>query len=177
MVTITVGEYSILVQRHGMPAILDDYRKHAALVEEFDLSAAEGELCFFAVAKPNEWPFLVVAQRFSPSSPGFEPGILLVPETKVLFIGAGQRLLAYNLNGPTRLWTDTAEAGFWCWNRHGDYIVMSAELELAAWTIEGKKLWTMFVEPPWSYNIVGDEVHLDVMGRESGFPIANGPAR
>jgi len=28
---------------------------------------------------------------------------------------------------------------------------MSAELELAAWRTDGTKLWTTFVEPPWTY--------------------------
>jgi hypothetical protein len=61
------------------------------------------------------------------------------------------------------------------WHRFGDYVLMSAELELAAWDIQGKKLWTTFVEPPWEYSVVGGRVHLDVMGNESVFSIAEGP--
>ena len=52
---------------------------------------------------------------------------------------------------------------------------MEAELELAAWTIQGHKLWTTFVEPPWSYNVVGDTVTLDVMGTITTFPLISGP--
>jgi hypothetical protein len=52
---------------------------------------------------------------------------------------------------------------------------MSAELEFAAWDINGRKLWSTFVEPPWSYEIRGDQVELDVMGRKSTFVLAIGP--
>lgn len=41
---------------------------------------------------------------------------------------------------------------------------MLAELELAAWAMGGRKLWTMFVEPPWSYTVHEQTVTLDVMG-------------
>ena len=80
--------------------------------------------------------------------PGFDPGLLLVPETGVLFLGAGERLLAYGLDQPRRLWEDTAEVGFWGWGRFGETVLMSAELELAAWDTSGRKLWTTSVEPP-----------------------------
>jgi hypothetical protein len=50
-----------------------------------------------------------------------------------------------------------------------------AELDLAAWARSGGKLWTTFVEPPWSYQVVGEHVRLDVMGRKSAFPVGSGP--
>ena len=101
--------------------------------------------------------------------------MLLIPETNVLFIGAGTRLLAYHLDRPRRLWVDENNAGFWGWAQHGDVALMSAELELAAWDRNGRKLWTMFVEPPWTYRVESGMVDLDVMGRLSSFPIASGP--
>lgn len=57
----------------------------------------------------------------------------------------------------------------------GDVVVMSAELELAAWTVTGHKLWTAFVEPPWDYSVEDDQILLDVMGRRSRFGILHGP--
>jgi hypothetical protein len=48
-------------------------------------------------------------------------------------------------------------------------------VELAASTIDGTKLWRTFVEPPWSYAMVGDDVHLDVMGERSRFHKRTGP--
>ena len=55
-------------------------------------------------------------------------------------------------------------------------MLMAAELEFAAWDIHGAKLWTTFVEPPWTYRVEGDLVHLDVMGNMSSFPLAAGPS-
>ena len=106
---------------------------------------------------------------------GFSPGVLVVPETDVLFVGAGERLLAYDLAHPARLWEDVAKVGFWGWARYGDVVVMSAELELAAWDIEGTKLWTTFVEPPWSYEVTDDILKLDIMGVKSEFSLGRGP--
>jgi len=176
MFEVGIGEYSLTVHRGPLPSIYGSYRQHAALAEEFGLDQPEGEACFVAVQSSGDWPSLLVALRFEPYVEGFHPGVLLVPETKVLFIGAGERILAYGLAGPSRLWEDTADTGFWGWKRHGDVVLMSAELELAAWDTSAKKLWTMFVEPPWSYEVVGQQVHLDVMGKNAVFPIHDGPS-
>ena len=69
----------------------------------------------------------------------------------------------------------SSDVGFWGWRRHGDIVLMSAELEFAAWDVSGRKLWSTFVEPPWSYEILGDRVELDVMGRKSSFVAGIGP--
>ena len=100
---------------------------------------------------------------------------MLVPETDLLLLGAGDRLLAYRLDLPEQLWEDVADAGFWFWARFEDVIVMSAELEMAAWDIHGHKLWSMFVEPPWHYAISEAEVLLSVMGRTRTFSLRTGP--
>lgn len=113
-----------------------------------------------------------------PSAPGFSPGVLLVPGTGHLFLGAGTRLLGYQAGGGTwrRAWEDEAEVGFWGWRQHGDVIFMSAELQLAAWSASGTKLWSAFAEPPWSYQVTDDgQVRLDVMGTVSTFSARTGP--
>jgi hypothetical protein len=120
---------------------------------------------------------LVVTQWFSPSVAGFSPGVLVVSERQVAFIGAGTRLLCYGRPGDQwiRLWEDEADVGFWGWRRHGNVVVMSAEIEMAAWNISGEKLWTSFVEPPWSYEVIEGIARLDVMGTVSSFPLDTGP--
>src|SRR5271156_3091452 len=105
---IAVGDYSLLVHRGPMPSIYGSYRQHSSLADEFDLDNPDGESCFVAVGKSGEGPSLIVAQRFDPCVVGFDPGVLLVPETRVVFIGAGVRLLAYMLDGPKKLWEDSA---------------------------------------------------------------------
>jgi hypothetical protein len=113
--------------------------------------------------------------RYAPSVHGFAPGILIVPETGITFFGAGTTLLAYQLgSAPHRLWEDSADVGFWSWRRHGATVVMSAEIELAAWDINGSKLWSRFVEPPWTYEVAAGQVTLDIMGDVRHFSLREG---
>jgi len=176
MFKVGIDEYSLTVHRGPLPLVYGDYRKNASLADEIDLNSPEGEVCFVSAGLANRWPSLVVAQRFSPSEAGFSPGVLLVPETEVLFIGAGVRLLAYSLDGPARLWEDSTDAGFWCWNRHGGFVLMSGELELAAWDLRGRKLWSRDVEPPWTYEVENGLVDIRIEGfKPIFFPIASGP--
>jgi hypothetical protein len=120
--------------------------------------------------------FLVVCLPYLRGS-GFSAGMLYVPETDLLFVGGGERILAYNLTTRSRLWEDTAETGFWGLSRHGDTVIMMAELEMAAWSLDGEKRWTTFVEPPWNYEVEDDSVVLDVMGTRSRFNLHTGPHR
>ncbi|HLN65513.1 MAG TPA: hypothetical protein VK464_28650 [Symbiobacteriaceae bacterium] len=170
------GSYSVRASVGGLPSLYSSYVQHAALCEEIGVSSSEGTALFVAVTDgTSEWPNLVVSQRFEPGlDSGFDPGIRLVPETHLLLIGAGTRLLAYDLQDQRRLWEDYADCGFWGWHQHGDVILMAAELELAAWDIRGNKLWSTFVEPPWGYTVHGGEVRLDVMGTISVFPLRTG---
>jgi len=61
------------------------------------------------------------------------------------------------------------------YGRPAALVVMSAELELAAWDLAGRKLWTTFVEPPWQYTVEDGSIHLDVMGTKSQFDLERGP--
>lgn len=174
-VEVGVGGARVLVGLTA-PSALAVYQQHADVVEHFDEADGPAGYAFVAVNDGGPWPQLVVTQRFQPAGAGFAPGVLLVPEQRQLFIGAGTRLLAYHARSGRwrRDWLDQAEGGFWGWCRHGDVVVMSAELELAAWTTQGRKLWTTFVEPPWSYRVGDGHVELDVMGEPSRFDLRTG---
>ncbi len=120
-----------LITSSTPPTIASAYRTHAELQDDFDeLERGDGRGYFFtAIGLGNEdWPGLVVTQRFTPSVGGFSPGVLVVPERRVAFIGAGTRLLCYGRAADQwiRLWEDEAHVGFWGWRRHGDVVVMSA---------------------------------------------------
>ncbi len=179
IVEFTVGRYRLIAYPDEPPALQSDYRDRAELSEAFDLDVVDinSTYCFCALGyTERDWPILVVEQRYSPSGYGWNHGVLLVPESGVLFIGAGERLLAYDCsNTPRRLWVDQANTGFWGWSRHDDVILISAELEFAAWSIEGVKLWSTFVEPPWTYTVAQGKIDLDVMGEHSSFPLEKGP--
>ena len=175
MFELTFGAYSVQVEDGSLPELYVEYLRRARLNVEIDVTANEGRAAFCAVSKYEEWPFLVVSLRYSPVGPGCSPGVLVVPETEVLFLGAGTQLLAFDLGTPSQLWEDVADVCFWRWRRHADIVLMSAELELAAWSLKGRKLWTTFAEPPWSYSIEDGLVKLDVMGKVSAFPLQDGP--
>ncbi len=40
---------------------------------------------------------------------------------------------------------------------------MCAELEVGAWTIQGKRQWSQFVEPPWTYRVEKGTLSVDVI--------------
>ncbi len=175
MFRVSVGEYEIGCQADGLPGLLSEYQQRAILAEDFGVADDAGaSVCFVSVGRPLMWPSLVVIQRYSPAGFGFVPGVLLVPEVHRLFIGAGTRLLGYDLSGPARLWEDHTDCGFWSWSRHERVVLMAAELELAAWDLSGHKLWSRFVEPPWEYSVTGVVVAVDVMGTVSRIDVHSG---
>ena len=178
-VEVAVGGTRLVVSL-APPSSAGIMRQHADLAEDFPVAGDTAIDGYFFVAlteDADEWPRLVVTQRYAPCGPGFPPGVLYVPENRVLFIGAGTRLLAYHERSGRwhRSWSDHAECGFWAWRQHDDIVVMSAELEMAAWNTAGTKLWTTFVEPPWSYRVDTGRVFLDVMGAERSFDLVTGP--
>ena len=173
---VTIDNWRLVSTIGSVPAGQGDYHSHARLADEFDLERS-GELWFVGAGRASiEWPEVVVCQRFGPGpDSGFCPGALIASDVATLFLGAGIRLLAYNLQTASRLWVDEADTGFGGWRRHGNVVVMSAELELAAWTTEGDKLWTTFVEPPWSYDADDTTLRLEVMGNVTRFDLLRGP--
>ncbi len=178
MFRMRIGQYTISMQSNGLPSLFEEYSKSACIVEHVKSSDSFCAPYFLSVQKNNQQPLIVITQISNLVSYAcFHPGIILVPETNILFFGAGECLLAYDLTEPKRIWEDTADTGLWGWDRYGDIVIMSAELECAAWDIKGKKLWTTFVEPPWSYSFSGDTLWLDVMGKKTSFPLKEGPIK
>jgi hypothetical protein len=176
MFFISFGEYELFCQDGDLPFMHEEYAQRATLVEDFAVADSGGEsICFCAARRRGQdWPSLAITQRYSPAVAGFNPGVLVVPETDRLFLGAGRRLLAYDLSAPSRLWEDEADTGFLFWSRYGEIVVMAAELEIAAWDVRGRKLWSRFVEPPWCYRVEGASVILDVMGTVTRLDLSTG---
>ena len=168
--------YTVLVDT-SPPFSIDMYERHAQLVDDF-ANDDGGSYGFVAVSGPGEdFPSLLLRGRFDAAGGG-GPGVVLIGQTQQLLVGAGTSLAAYDRrDGRWQLtWRDTAELGFWGWSRSSQVILMAAELQFAAWTVSGEKLWSRFVEPPWSYSVEGDSVRLDVMGTVTVFPLAGPPA-
>ncbi|HRX86370.1 MAG TPA: hypothetical protein P5572_15220 [Phycisphaerae bacterium] len=164
MFTLSIGPYQLSCAHHELPSIFDAYVRHAALAEQIDLSSSEGILSFIALTRSgDEWPSLVIAQRFQPPTNIDNVGALLVPETNRLFIGAGTRLLCYDTAKPARLWEGSADFGFWSWTHDKTEVFMAAELEFSTFDTTGEMLWTRPVEPPWHFELEPGRVVLDVM--------------
>ena len=180
---VQIGEHLVQVWRGELPGHFGSLSDLADLSERFgNLKGREDEdgtlFCVAVSPQFQTWPDLLVAQQFYPDVGGFDPGVLIVPETGLVLIGAGERLLAYRLGDPpVRLWEDAANFGFWWWDRQGDTILMAAELELAAWNLHGQKLWSTWAEPPWSYSVQNGVIQLDVMDNLSSFPLDTGPLK
>ena len=75
MFQVTIGEYYLNLVSEGLPDLYNEYKSRAILVDEIDIRNSEGKNCFVSVGKNNDWPFLVVAQRYSPAGYGFFPGV------------------------------------------------------------------------------------------------------
>ncbi len=173
-VSISVGQWQVMVDSDVPPLMYKHYVSNAELVDEISLDR-DGRY-FMTTVSPAaaDWPELVVALRYKPNVGGFDPGVAVVDST--VFIGAGDTTVCYQKDPAwTRLWVDAVELGFWGWAIHSDIVVMQGELTLAAFDSGGTKLWSRFVEPPWTYEV--DEhrqVTLDVMGTISRFDLWTG---
>jgi len=97
MFQIVVHGYTLSCFSGGLPEYYEVYREKAKLVDEIDLTRDvrhSADVCFLAVQKGSDWPFLVVAQKYAPSGLGASyPQALIIPETDMLFLGAGEGAL------------------------------------------------------------------------------------
>ncbi len=178
---VALDGYTLLSCADALPEVYGDYLKHAVLVDELDPQLAPKGNCFLAIGSSEfEWPFLAVVVGRTPKWPeqAIRPGALVVPETHRLFLGLQDRLLAYDLAIPVRLWEDRSDASreFWQWRRHGGTVLMAAELELTAWDIYGRQRWSTFVEPPWHYQVKRGMVLLTVLDTPVSFSLEEGPS-
>ncbi len=164
---VTIQGWEVEIEDGELPTDFATYLEKAQFVDQVDINNPDGRFLFLGISEgqTNEcWPSLVLAQKYQDAQQSFKPGILLLPNTCLLFVGAGERLLCYDLVGKRRLWEDQTDFGFWGWSQTGDFVLMSAELEFSVWDQHGKKLWSTFVEPPWDFQVRDDIVELDVMG-------------
>lgn len=172
---IVIGEYDLSFTLNGLPADIQNYTEHAHIVDQLPDNRAfdVDNVCVLTVAKGEDWPFLVI-RRYCEH---FNPGVLFIPETHLLLVGAGSHLSAYRLDKPRKLWHETlAENGeFIKWLRSGEFVLMTADYELAAWDIYGWKKWSVNVESPWNYHIRKGMIQLEATGSQSTFPLDIGP--
>lgn len=174
MLHATVGRYSIALATS--PELVSHSERTRAVVKE-SLVCDDDERSYLAVGVSDSGPGpeLLVEGWYSPGpSSGFFPSVLVVPDTGVTFIGAGSVALCFSLAPIAKLAHEEVEAGFWQWHLHGQFVLMSAELEFAVWSTTGMKLWSRFVEPPWHFIVQDELVTLEVMGDRQVFNLRSG---
>jgi len=175
---ISIGDYT-LIWAMGR----DAYHRHlltATVVEEISPTAGAGQVAVLAVHEDSlRGSFLLIGQGYTPRWPGdaIQFGALLVPGTGVLFVGAQDLVLAYDLGMTRRLWRERVKGGFGDWQRHGAYVVMSAGMELAVWDLHGSKQWSTSVAPPYSYAVAAGMMCVTMTGGTTSFPLAMGPSK
>lgn len=175
MTCVQVGTFEIYVWDQ-VPGHFATLRQRTKLFEEYGLqSRGPGIITTVAITPQGSEPVLVVSQHRELDPQSFPLSVLVVPETGLALIGAAHRLLAYDLRGPEKLWEDHVEFGFLEFGRHDDTIVMSGELTLTAYDLQGQERWSMFVEPPWDYAVQDGQITVDVMGRVQSFGLRCGP--
>jgi hypothetical protein len=170
-IDIAIGSYNVRTSNADASALATS----TALTESIGSERA-GARTAYASVRDSAGKSLVDITAHGFFDAGFGFGLCLVPETDRLFAGAGESARCYVLGDhPKKLWEDSADSGFLSWQRIGGHVFMSAELEFAAWKIDGTKLWTTFVEPPWNWRMVDGIIELEVMGTVARFTVAEGP--
>lgn len=163
MIEFNFDKYKIAVQTVKEPGIYDMWLDRASF-KDIDGLKNDGIPIYIGVGHGEEWYNTVIAFRSDPIEyGGFDPGILIVPETNTLFVGAGTIVRTYDLKNQKRKFEKKLSCGFWGWSRHHDLILMQEESEFGIYTLDGQEIWSTFVEPPWSFDIEDNRVKLDVM--------------
>jgi hypothetical protein len=155
------------------------YVTGARVFREYEPGTEESTMrCLVTITDyTGTWPDRFDLALVLPQLRGFSPGVLIVPETKIAFIGSLDVIVAYRLETCEEIWEDVIFGGFWGWNRSGDVVLMQGELEFIAFDLHAAKKWSTPVEPVWGYKVKDNTVHLDVMDKLSSFPLETGPVR
>lgn len=151
--------------------------ERAELIDELERGREEPvDWVTFAVSRPGETePSLLARLPFQGRG---EPSALFAPEAGAVFLGCGDRAACYlSRKGVwSRAWVRDVSFGlFWGWSRHSEVVLLEAELDLVAFSPDGRELWTTGVEPPWDITVDGEDVRLNVCGTTFAFPLQSGP--
>lgn len=174
MLHTTIGKYSVSLW--SSPDDINHHtREFAVATKHLTTHESRGDYVAIGVSDAGPGADLLVEGQYSPGpASGFHPGILIIPETGIVFIGVGTNVLVYNMAPISEIVHAQTEVGFWYWHQHGASVFMCAELELAVWNIDGQKRWSRPVEPPWSWHVSGDIVAIDVMGHVDSYSLQTG---
>lgn len=167
MFEVGAGGFRVLLSTER-PRGLDERR----IAVDWPSRDEDREPRYVLVHRPGGAPTLLVIGQVRE---GYGCGVHLVGETGVLFFGCGESVCAYDMASGANVHRDITPYAFHSWNRHGEVVVMSGELEVAGFALDGTKLWSAAVESPWDYGVTGDKMYTLVMGHRVEFPLRDGP--
>ncbi|HVJ86552.1 MAG TPA: hypothetical protein VM452_12965 [Caulifigura sp.] len=155
MINVSIGDYRLTVGRRCDVA---GRVSESTVVEDLRERPVDNETDVAVLIAGHDQPAHLEV-ILNNSIHGFEPGILLIPETGTLFVGASPTIAVYDVATPRRLVHDN-DIWFYDWARHGDIVLMSSEMELAGFSLDGDRLWTEYIDPPWSMRVENDVVEI-----------------
>ena len=170
MINVSIGDYRLTVGRRcdvagriSESTVVEDLRERP-VDDETDIAVK--------VARLDQPAHLMVILGTTSID---LPCVLLVPETNTLFVGANPTIAVYDVATARRLVRDN-DTWFYDWARHGDIVLMSSEMELAGYSLDGDRLWTEYIDPPWSTRVVNDVVEIEGDGAKSRLSLQTGRA-
>lgn len=177
MPKVLIGDWTLNISDGRLDFSYTECLKNAEFTDEVDLSQETGRVLFLSAGREHlgrSWPEFALTCMYEDADQAFSPGVAVVPETSLVFVGAGTTLLCYDIAARRKVFEDYTEVGFYAWSRHKNYILMAAELEFGVWNTAGEKLWSTQTEPPWDFEVRDGFVHLDVMGEKRKLSLRNG---
>ncbi len=167
MIQFQFDKYKIAVEIGKEPIDYNYWIKYASFID-IEEQTKDKTPIYIGIGEHQDWYKTIVSFSSDPIDyGGFNPGLILVPETDILFIGAGTNVRIYDLKHQLKLFVKELHCGFLGWKRYDDFIIMQEELEFGIYSLTGQEIWSTEVEPPWTFSIEIDTVKLNVMNEIS----------
>lgn len=168
MFEVGAGDFRVMLSPEA-PQGLDERR---VTVDRLAPGDEDREARYMLAHRKGGAPTLLVIGRVRD---GYGCGVHIVEQTGVLFFGCGESVATYDIATGQKLHHDLTAYAFHSFSRHGDVVVMSGELEVAGYGLDGAKLWSAAVESPWDFGVNGDKMYTLVMGHRVEFSLREGP--
>ncbi len=106
----------------------------------------------------NESLSIYVFWESHSSADSFE--VLFAPETDVLFIGCGSISARVSTNESKLVGLESL-CLFWSFRRHKDYVLETGELECFLYTLDGEKVSSTSVDPPYEMKMLTEGIKFE----------------
>jgi hypothetical protein len=179
VVEVAVNVWSVSRHRSRPSWLLERSR----LVDEVgDVPHRGDKAIWYAVGRPGDAsPSLLIGLPSSWLGSGnpIREGVLVIPETERVFVATDDYAVCYapDQDRWQRLWALPLEHAFsvWGWRCHDDVVLLTGEVGLWAFSIEGASCGPRGSSRPGTSRSRAERRGLDVCGTLFGFPVRSGP--